>query len=299
MTSAAASSLSWRLRYASHLGYRSHDTPLYVATVGSLDATEHVDFAASLGLSGVQYALAVSRPAEERAKFATAMRRQVLETGCVIYAPPEITRAPLWNDAGARNRDEIRNRLRTAFAVANEVGSTHVAILSGADPDAPIAPQHAALIENLKQAADLAHGANVTICLEAVSNLRLKNMLLHYLSDTLEVLRKVDHPRVRLAFDTSHTQVMDGDVLAWWRESLPFADLLQRAEGPNRIEPGTGEIDFEAILEEAIRRNFRGLVELEHGWSEPSAATEKRSIEWLRSIDARAAERVASGGESR
>ena len=71
--------MTWTLRYASHLGYRSADAPLYPESVGSLDPVAHVEFAAGLGFSGVQYALARSRPVPEQEAVARALARHGLE----------------------------------------------------------------------------------------------------------------------------------------------------------------------------------------------------------------------------
>ena len=46
--------MAWQLRYASHLGYRSAQEPLFRASVGSLDPLAHIDYAAKLGLAGMQ-----------------------------------------------------------------------------------------------------------------------------------------------------------------------------------------------------------------------------------------------------
>src|ERR1700739_4105886 len=46
--------MSWILRYAPHLGFRSLDTPLFLASVGSTDPMAQIAFIASLGFAGVQ-----------------------------------------------------------------------------------------------------------------------------------------------------------------------------------------------------------------------------------------------------
>ena len=63
---------------------------------------------------------------------------------------------------------------------------------------------------------------------------------------------------------------------------LPTSAVLT----PGRLEPGSGEIDFAAVLGVLKRRRFRGLVELEFGWSVPGIETEQAFIERLRRLDA-------------
>ena len=77
--------VTWHLRYASHLGYRSVEEPLFRDSVGTLDPVAHLEFAAGLGFAGVQYALARGRPQDEQARVGAALARLGLEAGCMIY----------------------------------------------------------------------------------------------------------------------------------------------------------------------------------------------------------------------
>jgi hydroxypyruvate isomerase len=60
------------------------------------------------------------------------------------------------------------------------------------------------------------------------------------------------------------------------------------ADNPGRLEPGSGEINFESVLRFLARRDYRGLVELEHGWQEPGLESERRGLATLRRLDAAA-----------
>ena len=112
--------MAWQLRYASHLGYRSAQEPLFRASVGTLDPLAHVDFAAGLGLAGVQYALARGRPTEEQAAVGAALARHGLQTGCVIYTSFDNIRRPLWADAGSSAREALARELTLAFETRSE-----------------------------------------------------------------------------------------------------------------------------------------------------------------------------------
>lgn len=54
--------MHWTLRYASHLGYRSPDSPVFRESVGSLDLAANTGLPLSLGFAGVQDAWVASRP---------------------------------------------------------------------------------------------------------------------------------------------------------------------------------------------------------------------------------------------
>jgi hydroxypyruvate isomerase len=162
--------MAWTLRYASHLGYRSPQMPLFPASVGSLDPATHVAFAAELGFAAVQYALARPRPASEQEQVAKALARHGLETGCVAYTTPEKFTAPLWGAADPDSRAVLASEFAAAFEVAKRVNSRYVVVLSGADPRRPLPDQRAAMAENLRRVAPLAEKAGVTLLLEAISS---------------------------------------------------------------------------------------------------------------------------------
>jgi hydroxypyruvate isomerase len=277
--------MSWNFRYASHLGYRSPESPLFLHSVGSADPVAHIDFAADLGFSGVQYALAVTRPEEELNRVSGALARRGLEPGCLIYAPLALAKKPLW---GTKEPDAVsawQRQLRRSFAVAKTLNARHIAILSAAEPSRPIAMQHAALIENLKRAAEDAEQQDLVLCLETLSRRSLPGMLLTRIAEAYAVVKAVGSPAVRLIFDTSHVQIMDGDLLQNLRDTWDAIALIQIADNPDRLEPGKGEINFKSVFRTIRELGYSGLVELEHNWSTPSKETEERGIKYLRYLD--------------
>jgi hydroxypyruvate isomerase len=278
--------MAWHLRYASHLGYRSVREPLFRASVGTLDPLAHIDYAASLGLAGMQYALARGRPTAEQEAVGAALARRGMEAGCVIYTGFDNIRRPLWAEAGPSARDVLGGELRQAFVTARRVGSRHIAVLSGIDPQRDAKAQRAAFVENLRWAAEQAEEAGVVLLLESVDRARLPDMLLHHVADACEIAAAVDSPALRLIFDTAHVQAMDGDVVRQLERARDLISIVQLADAPGRIEPGSGEIDFATVLGVLKHHRFRGLVELEFGWSVPGRESEQAFVERLRRLDA-------------
>lgn len=280
--------MPWNLRYASHLGYREPERGLYAALAGD-DPVAQVEFAASLGFAGVQYARAIERGPSERARVRKALERHGLETGCLTYAKREVVLAPLWGDYGDSARDARNRALAEGFAVAREIHARHVIVFSGADPSRPLALQQAAFIENLKRAAPLAEAAGIVLCLENMSRKSRAGTLLSHVGEAYAVAKAVDHPHVRLVFDTSHVQVMDGDLIDTLHAVWDMVAVVQIADNPGRREPGSGELNFTNILLAVRDLGYAGLIELEHDWSENTRACEERGLAELRALDARLA----------
>lgn len=284
--------MNWNLRYAPHLGYRPPFQPLFAATVGTEDPVAHVRFAADQGFSGVLYAAARGRSAEEQERVGRTIADCGLESGCVLYTTFDKLRNTAWATDSAEARAWIADEVGAAITAAQRVGAKRLAVLGGADPQRPPALQRAVLVEHLRRAGDHAAQAGMVLCLETLSRKSIPHMLLQHMPDALAVVRAVDHPAVRLIFDTSHVQIMDGDLLFHLEQAWDHIAIVQLADNPGRLEPGTGEINFESVLRFLMRRGYRGLVELEYGWQQPGADSERRGLENLRRLDAAASNSV-------
>lgn len=282
----------WCLRYASHLGYRSPDAPLFPLSARAPGPLAQVDLAAELGLAGVQFALARNSRLAEQIAVGARLRHLGLATGCMLYAPFDVIRTPYLGRPGPAVRDEFLHQVRAALRVARHINSHQVVVLAAADPDIARGAQVDALVEHLRSAAELAHEAGVVLELEGIASAVLPPMILQRLDDVVEVLQRVGSAHVRLIFDTAHVQAIDGDAVAQLGRVFDYMDILQIADHPGRFEPGSGGIDFESILTEVARRGFRGLVELEHGWSLPGVEAERRGLESLRELDGRIRRRL-------
>ena len=277
--------MAWRLRYASHLGFRSLDAPLFLASVGSLDPVAHVRFATELGFAGVQDALARQRSIADSERLGRALADCALEPGCVLYAPMSLATAPLWGTNSTNAREARSRELEGAIGCAKRIGARRIAILSGADPRIPRSLQLAAMIDNLREAVEIAERNDVVLCVESVSSQALPHMLLQHLMDAYLVVRAVDSARVRLIFDTAHVQVMDGDVLMNLDRVWDAVEIVQIANVPGRVEPEAGELAMRPLLQRLVDHRYCGLVELEHVWSVPGLESERRGVAYLTELE--------------
>lgn len=277
--------MSWNLRYAPHLGYRPPFDPMFRALVGSDDPVAHVAFAAEQGFAGVLYAAARGRTPAEQERVGRAIAQHGLQAGCLLATTFDQLKNTSWATDSDEARRWIAAELAQATAAAQRVGARQLAVLGGAHADQAIGPQREAFVHNLRIAADLVVRDGLVLCLETLNGHTVPGMLLHHMPDALAVMRAVDHPAVRLIFDTAHVQAMDGDVLHHLEEAWDHIETVQLADCPGRLEPGTGQVDFVGVLQVLARRGYPGLVELEHGWAQPGAESEQRGLDHLRRLD--------------
>jgi hydroxypyruvate isomerase len=278
--------MSWNLRYAAHLGFRSLDTPLFPASVGSTDPVAQIAFIASLGFAGVQDPWFAMRPETDQSRIALALGEYGLAAGCIVCGTPESIRTPLWSTAGQAARANLELELHRAVASARRIRADKIAVLTGEDSSSPRERQIEAMIANLHWAAAIVASKGLTLCLEPTNARGLPNMLLTHFDEGCRIARATGQASVRIIFDTAHVQSMDGDLLGRMERNWDLIDIVQIANHPGRLEPEIGEINMRPILSKVRELGYRGLIELEHLWSAPDPETERRGIDWLRRVDA-------------
>jgi len=267
------------------MGYRSPDSPLFRHTVGSLEAGAHIDYAANIGFAGIQNVFACTKSISEQHLFGDRVQFRHLETGCMLYASLDVIRRPCLSPRYGWAQEEFLGHIQNAVAVALRIRSRHIAILVAAAPEIAHGVQLRLLAEYLKRAAEIAARADVHLGLEPLTSPALPTMVLRSLEDTVDVINLVGHPNVGLIFDTAHVQANETDAASRLAAVYGLVDVVQLADYPGRLEPGTGEVNFSAVLRELIRRDFSGLVELEHGWSQAGEEGERRGLDGLRQLD--------------
>ena len=97
------------------------------------------------------------------------------------------------------------------------------------------------------------------------------------LFDGLRLIDEVGEPNVLLQFDAYHVQRMEGDPATRLRPLLDRVGHVQVADNPGRHQPGTGEIDFDALFGLLDDTGYTGAIGLEYVPAPDTSA----SLSWL------------------
>lgn len=270
--------MTFKLDFAPHLGFPGPASPLFDALVGSIDPVDHIRFAADHGFRRVQDPFAAAREESEQARIGKAAAEHGLALGCVVYAPMDVARRPLWIQSDTAPLDQQVDR---AFAIAERLGTRYIAVLTGKDPALPFEDQLRRFTDNLQRIGTHAAAAGFVLCIEAVHGRRLPDMLLNHILDADRVVRDTGLASVRLIFDFGHVQAMDGDLLHHLDAVWDQVELIQVADSPDRVEPGAGEINIGRLLDRLVERGFTGPCELEHSWTTRTAERQRAYLDWL------------------
>ena len=123
------------------------------------------------------------------------------------------------------------------------------------------------MIAGLKQIAGYAEKKQVNVCLEMLNSRVNVTMKGHpdYFCDnierSIEVLRGVGSPRVKLLYDIYHVQIMEGDVISRIRQFHEYIGHYHTAGVPGRNElDNNQELNYPPIMEAIAATGYKGYV---------------------------------------
>lgn len=121
-----------------------------------------------------------------------------------------------------------------------------------------------AMYRTLRDAAPMAEEAGVTLCLEAlnVETDHLGNFL-KYTKDAAELIRMVGSPCVKILYDAYHMYLNEGKIIETLRKYQPLIGCIHIADAPGRGEPGTGCINYRAVLQDLHDRAYDQMIAFE------------------------------------
>ena len=145
--------------------------------------------------------------------------------------------------------------------------------------------QHAASVENLKRAADLAGASGVNIVIEPIDPLEAPKEYLNSVTEGFEIVREVGSPQVKVLYDFYHEQRAYGNLIEKLEKNIDLVGLVHIADVPGRHEPGTGEIDYLNIYRKLAELKYNKFVTMEfYPTGEPVAALKKARLEALQAM---------------
>ena len=132
---------------------------------------------------------------------------------------------------------------------------------AGGDP----AAQKAALVENLKRAAEVVEPLGISLCVEALnSHVDHAGYFLNSARLGFEVVGEVGSPRVKLLYDVYHMQIMEGNIIATINDNIAATGHFHAAGVPGRHELFTGELDYRHIVKAVDAAAYEGYFGLEY-----------------------------------
>lgn len=93
-----------------------------------------------------------------------------------------------------------------------------------------------------------------------------------------EIIRTIDHPRVKLLYDLYHMAMMEENILLDLEQNLDAIGYLHLADKPGRHEPGSGEIDYAQLRALLKSLNYEGVVGFEFSPSDSDSRSAVQKV---------------------
>jgi D-psicose/D-tagatose/L-ribulose 3-epimerase len=138
-------------------------------------------------------------------------------------------------------------------------GPTHSAIghFSGAGPTAD---EFAHGVDTLRKAAEIAQGRNIRIAVEYLN--RFENYFLTTAADTARFVRAVDHPSLRMMYDSFHAHIEEKDQAAAIASCAAETIHVHVSENDRGV-PGTGQVDWDSFWTALLSGGYDGYITIE------------------------------------
>jgi hydroxypyruvate isomerase len=141
--------------------------------------------------------------------------------------------------------------------------------------------KYANFLEGVGRVMSLVEKSNVVVWLEALNTYHLHGAItIHTHELAADVIRRINHPQLRMTFDCYHQQRTAGNLIQGLREYQGLYDSVHVGDVPTRQEPGTGEINFwniaRVLRELKYDQDGKGLIGLEFSPSTSEADTYER-----------------------
>ena len=206
-------------------------------------------------------------PAAEEKAFAeigaAAKKAGVVPSDFVINAPDGSITGFL---VKPEDREKYLKRLQQLVKMANLIGCPRIITCTGnAVPGRTKDEQIQSIIDTLSAAVPIAAAGGITLVLEPLNSLvDHEGYFLDSAKQAAEIIRKINHPNVKMIYDVYHMQIMEGNVIDFIRKNIDIIGHFHSAGVPGRHELTSGELNYNNIIAEVDRLPYDGYFGLEY-----------------------------------
>ena len=164
-----------------------------------------------------------------------------------------------WNRT--ENHDRLEREMRENIERASGAKVPNVITFSGNRRGMPDPEAKDNCVAGLNRVKRMAEDKGVTICLELLnSKVNHKDYQCDHTDWGVEVIKRVDSPRVRLLYDIYHMQIMEGDIIRTITDNIQYIAHFHTGGVPGRHElDDTQELNWRTIAKAIADLKFDGF----------------------------------------
>jgi hydroxypyruvate isomerase len=164
------------------------------------------------------------------------------------------------------NHEKLEKAMHAAIDEAAANGIPNVITFSGnrrGMNDAEGADNCVAFLDKVKAHAE---DKRVTICMEYLnSKVNHKDYMFDHIAWGVDVMKRVNSPRVKILYDIYHAQIMDGDIVRNIRDHYQYIGHFHTGGNPGRHElDDTQELNYRFVAKAIAELGYAGYVAHEY-----------------------------------
>lgn len=159
------------------------------------------------------------------------------------------------------NHDACLSAIRKSIEATSEAGFPNVITLSGNREGMDDQQGLDNCVTALKQIAPYAEEKKVTVCMEFLNSINHKDYMADSTAWCVELVRRVNSPRVKVLYDIYHAAMMKEDVLADIRKHADCWGHYHTGGMPGRNEIDTTQtLDYAQLMQAILDTGYTGYV---------------------------------------
>jgi hydroxypyruvate isomerase len=121
-------------------------------------------------------------------------------------------------------------------------------------------------VEFLNKIKAHAEDKGVTICMELLnSKVNHRDYMFDHMTWGVDVMKRVNSPRVRILYDIYHAQIMDGDIVRTINDNMQWIGHFHTGGNPGRHDiDETQELQYRVIVQSIVNKGFTGFLTHEY-----------------------------------
>ncbi|MBV9963151.1 MAG: TIM barrel protein [Parafilimonas sp.] len=247
-----------------HLNYAIHEG-MFEESAGK-NFLDQIQFAYDNGFRAIEDNGMMDRPVDEQKKIGNLLAKLNMQMGVFVINFDHWPVKTSLTSGDKDWRDKFLKSCAEAVETAKRCNATWMTVVPGNyERSLDIGYQTANVIESLRKAANIFEPHNLIMVCEALSD--TPDLFLRHSDQTVALCKAVNSPSCKFLFDMYHMQRNEGNIInninAAWNEIA----YLQIGDNPGRNEPGTGEMNYHNIFKHLYKKNYKGVLGMEHGKS--------------------------------
>jgi hydroxypyruvate isomerase len=164
------------------------------------------------------------------------------------------------------NHERLEKSMRAGIDEAAANGVPNVITFSGnrrGMDDREGADNCVAFLNKVKEQAE---DKGVTICIEYLnSKVNHKDYMFDHIAWGVDVMKRVNSPRVKILFDIYHAQIMDGDIVRNIRDHYQWIGHFHTGGNPGRHDiDESQELNYRFVAQAIAELNYTGFISHEY-----------------------------------